>query len=228
MAAKERLSVARAAINFIVSGQGKVPEDLRDLCLGVGLSIIEAYTTLFQAGEVAPNRMSFYVLFSASVSCLYCLLVEFGPSIGLQSAGFDMCPQSSSKAKTLKSLDSAVQVLAQAVIHFPDLRGYSAALEVVVSQMQGPRTSTQAGPGQISSHVADAPLPAHSEFAQLGNLDVPQGFYNSWPVSESMYGLDWQSTGAEMWQFVEPGWLGSLNDNDMLDLQGSPNNFGFD
>jgi hypothetical protein len=61
--AKERLSLAQAAINFIVSGGRKVPQDLRNLYLEAGLCTMEIYTAIFLAGEVTFNRIHFHVLF---------------------------------------------------------------------------------------------------------------------------------------------------------------------
>lgn len=216
MTAKEKLSLARAAINLIVSGERPVPKDLRDLCLDAGLSIIETYTTMFFSRNVAFSRIYFHVLVSASVSCLYCILVECGEGIGLEVDGFDLCLGEESRARVLACLDLSIRALKEMASNLSDLKGYSAALEVVVSQMRSTRNMSGFEASQQNSGIPSAQVASTLE-PYSDNMNPAQDQYSEWATQPIFDTHAWQSISTEMWQFVEPDWLDSSRDFGLLD-----------
>lgn len=202
VAAKERLSLARAAINFIVSGGRKVPQDLRNLCLEAGLCTMETYTAMFLAGEVTFNRIHFHVLFSASVSCIYSIIVDCDASIGLDVEDLDLS-QADFRTRAFGGLELSVRVLSDMANSLQDLKEYSAALSVVVSQIRGPPGTSPLDPSL--EHFLSGSETAYSSAADY-HMGMNQGQHEGIAAPPFMSTSDWQSIGTEMWHFVEPHW----------------------
>ncbi|UPL04267.1 hypothetical protein LCI18_015201 [Fusarium solani-melongenae] len=216
LVAKETLSLARAAINHIVvGGESLIPKDLRDLCLSAGLSTIETYTIMFLEDKVDVTRMYFHVLFSASVSCLYCILAESGNPIGLDVEEFDLAYGTGPEGRVLSSLDASVQVLVKIASNLPDLGGYSAALEIVVSQMCSSKGAAGTEPGHQIPGTTDCPTMVRTG-CNFGGLETTLDPLGDWPSQAFISASDWQNVGTEMWQFVEPDWPDSSFNGDVF------------
>jgi hypothetical protein len=156
LAARERLSVLRRAIDLVPKVNGTPPQDILTIFLRCALETIERYHSICQKKEMMTHTRSyFHMLFTAGLSVMYCI------SVSKKITPDDL-------RASYEGLIRCQELLTSVAKQLPDAKSYVSVFQALyrdVSQRLWPNIR------EISMNVpADASLPILAASNQLGNL----------------------------------------------------------
>jgi hypothetical protein len=186
---KDKLGLARAAINVVPRHKGqRPPEEFVALCMTSATRVVEMYSQLSANGAITWTRNYFQIIFSAGISILYCISLHVKETT-LQSSSPDL-------ESALTAVTDCTSLLRHFAKKMPDASGFASFFREMRRSVLGkdrtarpsrPRhdrnnsiESTAAGTGDGRSSAVD-PSPSEQDPSYGWGASLTQSYFDEYP-----------------------------------------------